>query len=480
MESPSARRSGRRAAAKRRYTEDAFEAAGLDGDSSEPGTPSKAARAQVENEYDISDDEFVLQEDDGKDMELPPDQGSFEIEEPEDLEEVESIPDESMGDLGDADSELDLALFDDSPNRREKRALPERNGPLGRRGPHYRGLWNPTDHLSKSLHQRLIFGSHPSDKLSFVYNRDRWSRATDVTLPSRKSLGMEYTMSSYGVGRTFGVDEESVTNESTKGWDWYYEETVGGQFRKRQKLESVGADEGIHTYFPKPRHTKHTVFLGPAQKQKGYELEQGASLNFGDAWDHIESREKESQKKPDDVGAEEKEGPVPQENVPTETESSNQKIREGWILNIGQKVNCLDWAPNQEGNTQYLAISTLAEQTVPSNEDELEAAPAFSPSESSPASIQIWSFEARGNDDTLRGLDMSSAPVLRAVICTDWGEVRQFSWCPMPRAKRKEDADNIVNLGLLAGIWGDGNVRVLAIQLNKNVDGTEYRKSTPL
>lgn len=473
------RRSGRRAAAKRSYTEDPFEAAGLDVDSSGPGTPSKTARAQVEDEDDISDDEFVLQEDDGQRTELPSDQGgSYETEEPESLEEGRSISEESTGELGDVGSEMDLSLIDASPSQPGETAVPEASATLGRRGPHNRGLWNPTDHLSKGLHQRLIFGSHPSDKLSYLYNRDRWSRAIDVTFPSRRSLGVEYTMSSYGVGRTFGVDEESVINESTKGWDWYYEESVGGQFRKRQKLERIGADEGIRTYIPKARGRKHTVLLGPVQKQKVYELEQGASLNFGDAWGHIEPRKKKSQEK----GGQEKDEPMAQENASTEEGSSSQKVREGWILNIGQKVNCLDWAPNQEGNTQYLAISTLAEQTVLSedSEDELEAAPAFSPSESSPASIQIWSFEAKRNDDPTRGLDMRSAPNLRAVICTDWGEVRQLSWCPMTRAKRKEDDDDTVNLGLLAGIWRDGNVRVLAVQLSKDVGGTEYSKYIPL
>lgn len=480
------RRSGRRAAAKRKYTEDAFEVAGLSGGSSEDGTPSKSPRVQVDDQYDISDDEFVLQEDDVVvDTAPPPDQESNGIEEPEELADGETILEESIEESVDAGSELDSALFDASPNRRGERAVPRRQIPreatrqLGLRGPHYRGLWNPTDHVSKDLHQRLTFGADYGDKVSFVYHRDRWSKGLDVTLPSRRTLGKEYTTPSYGYGRTFGVNEEDVAHESTKGWDWYYKETVGGQFRKRQKLERVGADEGNRVYIPKPKNAKHTVFLGPAQKQKVYELEQGASLSLGDAWDRMEPGKKISRKKSDNAGAEEMEGLAAQENVSTEAEDSSRKVREGWVINIGQKINCLDWAPNQEGNMQYLAISTSAEQPMPGedSEDELEAAPAFSPSEPSPASIQIWTFEAWGNDDTIQGIYTKTVPALRAVICTNWGEVRQFAWCPMPRMMREEDADDAVDLGLLAGIWGDGKLRVLHVQLNKDVEGTEYRKS---
>lgn len=480
MESPSVRRSGRRGAAKRKYTEDAFEAAGLSGGSEEPGTPSKVERAQIGDPYDVSDDDFVLQEGHEPSMEVPLDEGNYEIEEAEDLEEGESFL--SMGGSSAAGERSDSVLSLGSQNQDEDRSAlqwrrqrTENTRYPGRKGPHYRGVWTAADHIGKGMYQRLTFGSNIRERLSFIYARDRWSRATDVTLPSRKSLSREYTMPGYRVGRTFGVDEEDVATESTKGWDWYYQESVGGQFRKRQKLEKIGAEEAIQTYIIKPRQKKHTVFLGPVKKQKAYELEQGASVNFGDAWDHIQPKQKKPQGKPGDEQGKVKEGI----EATVETENENQKAREGWILNIGEKINCLDWSPNQEGNTQYLAISAMIEQTVmdDDSDDELEAGPAFTPSEPSPASIQIWSFEARGDDEVVKRLDMKSAPARRAVICTDWGEARHFSWCPMPRTKREEETSNTINLGLLAGIWGDGSVRVIDIQLKKDAEATEYRKS---
>ncbi|KAK2767838.1 hypothetical protein FQN54_003999 [Arachnomyces sp. PD_36] len=487
MESPSVRRSGRRAAAKRRYTEDAFEAAGLSGGSSEEGTPSGSQRGRINIRDDVSDDEFVLQEDDDGGMDIPLDEEDYGVEEGEGLGESEAFSDES---ICLSREELGSDLSAGSPSkRRKKMGIPRRgargDGPRipGQKGPHYRGLWNPVDHVSKGLFQKLNFGVHKSDRLSIMYVRDRWSKGTDVTFPSRKTLSKEYAMPAYGVGRTFGVEEQDLVNESTKGWDWYYEESVGGRFRKRQKLERLGAEEA-RIYFPKPRQMKHTIFMGPFGKQKPYELEYGASINFGDAWGHVEPKKTTSPRKSGKDGIEEMGDEVTQtqDNVSTdslpatEAESQPQKFREGWIINVGEKVNCVDWAPNQEGNTQYLAISAAKEQPLPDEDsgEELEKAPAFTPSEPTPASIQVWTFEAEENDEIIKGLNMESAPSLRAVICTEWGDSRRFCWCPMGRVERKGETSDTINLGLLAGIWGDGFVRVLDVQLKKNHEGVEY------
>lgn len=58
-------------------------------------------------------------------------------------------------------------------------------------------------------------------------------------------------------------------------------------------------------------------------------------------------------------------------------------------------------------------------------------------------------------------------PELRLVICTEWGDVKQLKWCPMPRIFRDEDSRGKVSLGLLAGIWTDGHVRILDVQFDK-------------
>jgi len=63
---------------------------------------------------------------------------------------------------------------------------------------------------------------------------------------------------------------------------------------------------------------------------------------------------------------------------------------------------------------------------------------------------------------------MSQAPELDAVLLFDWGNVKRMSWCPMPvRDGFTGTLGKTVRLGLLAGAWADGKVRVLDIQYEK-------------
>lgn len=146
------------------------------------------------------------------------------------------------------------------------------------------------------------------------------------------------------------------------------------------------------------------------------------------------------------------------------------KIREGWLLNPGGRVQCMAWAPNRHGKTQYLAV------VVPASKEQMEmvpeaterGAPAFKPSASYPTCIQLWAIEPLQADDGPRRLDMRSKPKLSLLICTQWGNIRRLSWCPIPRNSIAEhDVGNTEPIGLLAGIWTDGNVRVVDVWIDK-------------
>src|SRR5207247_3114254 len=89
--------------------------------------------------------------------------------------------------------------------------------------------------------------------------------------------------------------------------------------------------------------------------------------------------------------------------------SRPQKVREGWILNLGNRVQCLAWAPNCTGASQYLAVSVpiTEQQKIAVGEAVPKGAPAFTHSAPYPAAIQLWSFESIKVGQELRRVAMS-------------------------------------------------------------------------
>ncbi|KAF2444860.1 hypothetical protein P171DRAFT_387441 [Karstenula rhodostoma CBS 690.94] len=145
--------------------------------------------------------------------------------------------------------------------------------------------------------------------------------------------------------------------------------------------------------------------------------------------------------------------------------------RKGWILHLGSRIQDAQWATNQLGSTQYLAV--IVEQ------DDMSAkkhksfgnpkAPAFTATSPFPASIQIWAF-----DSTQSGtLSAKKEPRLALVMCTDWGAPKAIQWWPIGAEDSIEpDQDGVVRLGLLASIWSDGRVRILDVSLRKSTAGS--------
>ena len=143
------------------------------------------------------------------------------------------------------------------------------------------------------------------------------------------------------------------------------------------------------------------------------------------------------------------------------------------MLNLGEKVQHIEWAPNLEGSRQFLAVTTSPLMGSEPEEQKFAApyAPAFAPRPPSKSSIQIWEFRAtpQGRIDTV------FAPFLRKIICSEWGDVKTFKWCPMPRKASPEQPPERMSLGILAGIWADGALRVLDVFVQeKDIDETEY------
>ncbi|KAL1958271.1 hypothetical protein VTO42DRAFT_4779 [Malbranchea cinnamomea] len=440
---PGRRKSGRRTAAVAKY--DAFEAAGLSPDELETVHRTHRKRSSAET----SDEEFVMEADDVAEDSSDHEQGISEGEKSE--VDIESA-------FGMAGEEEITEKLDTSAKREET---------------HSRGLVKTSHHDSKFMQLKFTFGTSSNELLSMVHARDNWTGTWDLTFPSKDTLKAVRKNPTYGPGATFGVERELLKTESTKGWDWYYNESTGIPFRKRQRVERITSDL-VQDYLPTDEKTEHTVIIGPAGSQKVYKLGRGQCFNFGEAWGSTQLASKKKRGRPRGTQNTAENGST----LDNPSNLSNQiphteKIREGWILSLGNTVQALSWAPNCP-ETQYLAIVVpITDQQKAVISSHTGQTPAFTPSPAYPSAIQIWSFESK-DCDGLRRLDMESKPRLRMILCTDAGDIRRLCWCPMARNHRPGDeTDDSINIGLLAGIWGDGTVKVLDVALRKDAIETE-------
>ena len=289
---------------------------------------------------------------------------------------------------------------------------------------HFRGI--PNHEKSKDSHIKNLVGTDLQDMLDFVQARDKWVQI--ATLPSR--VPDQY--GSGGMAYPFHYAEGRRRTQASTGWDWYYSE--GGKLRME---DLQGASSLCLHDIPKyvswsPR--KHSFLIGPYGNQIIRSLASLETLSIKEAWNSI---------------------------VDKKLENSVAKERNGWLLNAGARVQCLDWAPNHPVNVQFLAITI--DHLTPSSTQQRSA---FEPSGLYSTSLQLWAFRAMTTSGSEGMMDMNRAPDLVQILCTDWGTLRQFRWCPVPREPRNTDAQGRTFVGLLAGVWSDGYVRVLDIQLD--------------
>lgn len=445
----SARRSGRIKGPRAVYTNDPFETAGLSDDSSPEGLlqSSKRRGKRRADEDSASDEEFVAPDsDDG--VEAPADDDDSDAEPIADDADVVEINDPGV-----------VSARKVKSSTSQSKAVKKRQADCPGIAPedtHYRGVLDTKEHVAKTMHYVFTFGSDDRDLISGIHTRDRWFRGMDSCFPTRFSLETQ-DKADYEYGPTFGIHSEDVKKERTIGWDWYYDKDTGERFRKRQRSDQIKEADARRTYLPKPKKGKHTILIGPADEQKPVSLGHHDSFNFGEPWRDYTARRSD--------------------------QTSETTVREGWLLSVGHRVQCMAWAPEQDGTTQYLAISgpITDEQKKKSNLPEHETSSSFRPSSPCPCALQLWEIKGKQAGSQTNTLDMNIKPRLRLTLCSEWGDLRRIAWCPVSRAPREEDEQSDMQpIGLLAGIWSDGKLRVLDVKKSRGSDRVEYGRKFPL
>lgn len=284
----------------------------------------------------------------------------------------------------------------------------------------------PENPLRKDLARNLasVFtGEGKEDIFHFVKSTDQW--AADPILPRRSQLR-------HGFSHT----AEKRQMEATVGWEWYYDHGGRELFEERQSVQCLTPGEAVN--YPGSTASDRDVVMGPYGSQTKFGLAHSQSLCLNQAW-----------------------------KVPGSSEPVPKRQRHGWMLNVGGRVKCLDWAPNHDQSMQYLALATI---NLTGSEHLLKEPPAFTPS-AGPSAIQIWTIPTSIDEVSIE------KPSIRAVLCTDWGEIKQMKWCPVPKITRDPatSAGSILSrtfVGLLAAVFSDGFVRVLDVQLEHNEESS--------
>jgi transcription factor C subunit 6 len=411
-------------------------------------TPKRKGRPRKEET--ASDEDFVAPDSDAEMNDGPADDDDFDAVS-EEAEEAEEI--------GDVD-EMEVGSTTSTPKRKPTHARPhvhKRRPPNNEIAPspdeiHFRGIMDPKDHVAKPMHYALTFGSDERDLLSAMYMRDRWFRGIDACLPTRFALEQPEG-SDYGYGPTLGIEPADVETERTTGWDWLYNDT-GKKLRKKQTLSKISETDALQNYFPAPKNEKHTVLMGPANQQTPIHLGYRESYNFGEIWKDIKARKSD--------------------------QSAQTQVREGWLMNFGSKVQCMAWAPNQDGLSQYMAVvAPLSDEQKkiyhPAGSEPLSP---FYPTPPYSCALQLWEFKGKKTGERTNTLNMDFEPRLRLALCSEWGDLRRMAWCPMGRERRREDeTGDREHIGLLAGIWGDGFLRVVDVSIQRKTGKAEFCKS---
>ncbi|KAF2644974.1 hypothetical protein P280DRAFT_504448 [Massarina eburnea CBS 473.64] len=267
---------------------------------------------------------------------------------------------------------------------------------------------------------KTFFGPTVEDMYPVLQTRDHWFRQD--AMPCRAEGDLR---------RSFYVPEEVEAEEIGNTRRWY--EDVGREsFEKGQKCKRVTDEEG-RPYLVNEGPASMDLLMGDIKQPKVYTLGKG-------------------------------------EHMSVSTPFQSKSGRRGWIFNLGTRIQETQWVPNEKGRTQYLAVAVEQKHPVKPKYKLLEnpKAPAFTPTKPFQASIQIWAFDSDDNGE----MDPEKHPRLENVICTDWGAPKFFRWCPigMKNTVDMDDGENNVHLGLLAGVWSDGKLRILDISFQKSDD----------
>jgi len=272
-----------------------------------------------------------------------------------------------------------------------------------------------------------LFGPENEALKPVLDTRDYWHH--QETFPVRSPDGCR---------RSF-FDSPAAREQEEKSIRAWYTETGRSVFDERQEARMLTAEDG-NRFLATDGPQALNVLWGAAQSPRVRTFNQGACVSLNEAFD-------------------------------------GTACRRGWLFHLGARVQEAQWAPKEEGRTQYLAVAVEQKPMEGWQPNRLEQpkAPAFTASAPFPASIQIWAFDMASDDKS----DILKEPRLEQVICATWGAPKQLRWCPIQASDAKEtsDDDGDGHVGLLAGIWSDGRVRILDVRRPRPedvVDGPAY------
>ncbi|MCJ1371369.1 hypothetical protein MMC20_002584 [Loxospora ochrophaea] len=311
-------------------------------------------------------------------------------------------------------------------------------------GTHVRGLPDVARSMQSPHLWRYLVGTDPQDLIPFILSRDKWTITPTLPTKNTDENGRG------GMGPLFSHSEEQRGEEATTGWDWYYDRGGKNAMVSRERIETLSLDEA-RMYQNAPQKASHSFLMGPYGQQQMYSLPVSQSMFIEEAWKRASPNGR-----------------------PAQGVKADRGQRNGWMLNIGSKIRCLDWAPNHNAETQYLAVTSYPPVKL-SGQRESSRSSAFAPSEPTPANIQIWAFAVDQTPGNEGRLHPTRKPTLKLVLCTRWGKIKRLKWCPVPRNPR--DGDDHAFIGLLAGVWSDGCIRVLDVRMEEeNNSSTTYIK----
>lgn len=428
------------------------------------GTPRRQSRGKQARSYRFEDEYSFLDDDDASapsGTQTPNHQaGDFEPEddfmpdveeEPEDdfEEEVVESSDSGEGEYEGEDSERDgmetpkvrvaeskpkhssslskgkrVQILDPTPRARVKVPIHITRGggvsakAVGATPLRTRGVADFTKVGGQEVRLKDLFGPKTEDLKTVLMTRDFWER--QETFPLRNPSTLRHSF--------FEIPE--TRDKEVKATRTWYADTGREAFARTQKSRRIAKEDG-ERYLVNSGPESLNVLLGQVDAPEVYTLEQRSYLNVAEPF-------------------------------------KEKKNRRGWLFNLGSRIQDAQWATIEGGSTQYLAVAVEQKPTTCTQPRPMEnpKAPAFSAAKPFAASIQIWAFTADSNG----WLDSSQQPTLQIVICTDWGAPKQFRWCPISTGDDSSPPDmhEDVYLGLLAGIWSDGRVRILNVSCPKS------------
>lgn len=278
---------------------------------------------------------------------------------------------------------------------------------------------------------RNLFGPAGEDLRPVIESKELW--LSQQVLPSRSSRHLAPSLY---------VTQEAKLRDSNILRRWYAN-SGRAAFAQGQETAQLN-EEQAQAYLANTGSESLELLMGGLEDQRIYSLKKGTYTRAGAPFEESDSK------------------------------------RKGWMLYLGSRVQDVHWAPNQHGTTQYLAVIVEQEDMATKKYKYFENpnAPAFTATNSFPASIQIWAFDAMKSGT----LSANAKPRLEHVICTNWGAPQAIRWWPIGAEDSIEaDQNGVIRLGLLAGIWSDGRVRVLDVSLQKSAAGsssTQYVQYT--